>query len=113
MNKENYKRIAAIGEKIGSAQEIMRFATDDERDSWFAAQKKIIVEAVAPVGDEPFDENLQGDKIALQNVELYTCEMARLESIRYIVGEYETLEDYNEHLRAELNEYFDSIQFED
>lgn len=113
MNKENYKRIFAIGEKIGSAQEIMRFVTDDERDSWFTAQKKIIVDALAPVGDEPFDENLQGDKIALQNVEIYTFEMARLESVRYIVGDYETLEDYNEHLRAELNEYFDSIQFED
>ena len=107
---EEITRIMAAGRDAGRAQEPMRFATQEARDVWYGEQKTILAKVMAPVGDEPYNENLQGDKIAARFADIHTFEIFRLTNIRYIIGDYETYEEYDAHVKAEIEAYFDELR---
>lgn len=94
-------RLFRAGEAAGRALPPLRFATEEERDAWREQQRKILTQVLAPIGDEPYDENLQGDKIALCFADIFTFEMCKLRGTRCIVGDFATYEEYQVHLAAD------------
>ena len=109
-NVEEITRIMEAGSAAGRAQEPMRFATQEERNAWYEEQTEILAKVMAPVGDEPYDKNLQGHKIAERFADIHTFEIYRLINIRYIIGDFETYEEYAAHCRAETEAWFDKLQ---
>lgn len=103
-------RIMDAGRDAGRAQEPMRFASQEARNAWYEEQTEILAKVMAPVGDEPFDENLQGHKIADRFADIHTFEIYRLTNIRYIIGDFETYEEYAAHCRAEEEAWFDKLR---
>lgn len=95
------QRLFRAGRAAGRALPPLRFATEEERDAWREQQKQILIQVLAPVGDEPYDENLQGDKIALCFADIFTFELCKLLGTRCIVGDFATYDEYQDHLAAE------------
>ena len=109
-NVEEITRIMKAGSAAGRAQEPMRFATQEERNAWYEEQTEILAKVMAPVGDEPYDKNLQGHKIADRFADIHTFEIYRLTNIRYIIGDFETYEEYAAHCRAEIEAWADELR---
>lgn len=103
-------RIMDAGRDAGRAQEPMRFSTQEERNAWYEKQTEILEKVMDPVGDEPYDKNLQGHKIADRFADIHTFEIYRLTNIRYIIGDFETYEEYAANCRAEIEAWFDKLQ---
>lgn len=113
MNSEEKKinEIIKAGKSFGEAQEPLRFKTEADRQAWHREQIKLLNAALAPVGDEPYDENMKGDKIALRFQDIHTFEVFRLNSTRCIVGDFATWEDYQDHIAKEfMNEISELTQ---
>lgn len=109
-NVEEITRIMEAGREAGRAQEPMRFSTQEERNAWYEEQTEILAKVMAPVGDEPYDKNLQGHKIADRFADIHTFEIYRLTNIRYIIGDFETYEEYAAHCRAEIEAWADELR---
>lgn len=109
-NVKEITRIMEAGRDAGRAQEPMRFATQEARDAWFEEQTEILAKVMAPVGDEPYGKNLQGHKIADRFADIHTFEIYRLTNIRYIIGDFETYEEYAAHCRAEIEAWANELR---
>ena len=55
-------------------------------------------------------KNLQGHKIAARFADIHTFEIYRLTNIRYIIGDFETYEEYAAHSWAETEAWFDELR---
>ena len=109
-NVKEITRIMEAGRDAGRAQEPMRFSTQEERNAWYEKQTEILAKVMAPVGDEPYDKNLKGHKIAARFADIHTFEIYKLTNIRYIIGDFETYEEYAAHCRAETEARFGKLQ---
>ena len=85
--------------------EVLRFPDETAYKEWQEQQRQMIAEAFAPVGDEPYDENLQGVKIALRFAYAFEYEMAKVRKRRHIIGDFDTLEDYEKYRSRELYKF--------
>lgn len=101
MDQITFNRIAEAGRRAGKMDSILRFATEDERDAWHENACKELAAILAPVDDEPFDTNVQGDKIAERFAEIHTFEIYRINNRRCIIGDFATYEEYEAHVEAE------------
>ena len=107
---EEITRIMEAGSAAGRAQEPMRFSTQEERNAWYEEQTEILAKVMAPVGDEPYDKNLQGHMIAARFADIHTFEIYRLANIRYIIGGYGTYEEYAANRWAETEARFHELR---
>lgn len=100
--EKRINEIIKAGKAMGEAQEPMRFKTQHDRQRWHNEQIRLLNAALAPAGDEPYDENMAGDKIALRFQDIHTFEVFRINSIRCIVGDFDTWEEYQDHIGKEF-----------
>lgn len=103
MELEEFGAIFAAGKAFGESQEPLRFSSHEEWEAWHEAQFDLLAKVLAPVGDEPFDENLRGDKIALRFAAIHAFEVYRINNIPCIIGDFATREEYLAHLEKEFH----------
>lgn len=109
IKKEEGSSIMSAGWNYGRAQDVMRFSTQEEYEAWHNKQIDLLAEVLAPIGEEPFDENLHGDKIAVRYAEIHAFEVSRINGIRRIIGDFKTYDDYLDHCEACFNSMIDEF----
>lgn len=109
MPNDDFDRILTAAHTVAKAQEPIRFATQEDYDAWRKKQIDILVEAFAPIGDEPYEQNIQGHKVALRFSDIHTFEVKRILATPYIVGDFATYDEYQKYVSDSFYALLDSF----